>query len=164
MQNAQNLFDQWLLPATLRISCHETSSPRPVVHQGHDLALARPPLQSSFGRLMALRPLCLGCESIDQTDSQDPPRSPTLNRLQVGGKRAGGETGRRENEITPLSTSRLSLKRPLRTEAPRHPGKSFFVRSRGASVRLCAPGVPCKKRAASSLRRFTLVVPDPAYA
>ena len=41
----------------------------PVVHQGHDLALARPPLQGSFGHRSGLRPLCLGYVSIRQTGS-----------------------------------------------------------------------------------------------
>jgi hypothetical protein len=49
----------------------------PVVHQGHDLALARPPLQGSFGHRSAFRPLCLGYVSIRQTGSK---RS-TLNIL-----------------------------------------------------------------------------------
>jgi len=37
---------------------------RPVAHQGHDLALARPPLQGSFGHRSALRPLCLLAELV----------------------------------------------------------------------------------------------------
>ena len=51
----------------------------PVVRQGHDLALARPPLQGSFGHRSALRPLCLGYVSIRQTGSEELNRPP--NRL-----------------------------------------------------------------------------------
>jgi len=128
---------------------------RPVVHQGHDLALARPPLQGSFGHRSALRPLCLGFVSIRQTGSHvrkksEGARHETIGRdcseafhaayriaCRTSSSSNSGYASSTSSMLAPpaiiLRTTPTVIRIPRMVGCPRHTAGSISIRSRGGT-------------------------------